>query len=131
MSKSQKRSGDVISLSNGCWVDVYSRTYFAGRLKRIYGPGRIRVGKIGSLIVGPEALAVPAGRNYGVSLRPLRPKQIIPDFDAPRCKGKLKSLEVVHADRGALVQAGRGSGGVGGEIAHPPEPQETADQHHS
>ncbi|HEX4053508.1 MAG TPA: hypothetical protein VHX86_04515 [Tepidisphaeraceae bacterium] len=102
MSKSQKRSDDVPSVPNGCWVDLYSRPYFAGRMKRTYGPGRIRIGQIGSLIVGPEALLVRAGQNGDVSFRPLGPRQIVPDFDISPWKGELKLLEIVHSDKGAI-----------------------------
>ncbi|HUB26739.1 MAG TPA: hypothetical protein VL992_15040 [Tepidisphaeraceae bacterium] len=75
--------------TSGCWVDVYACACFAGKLKRIYGPGRIRIGRVGSLIVGPDARVVAAGAS-------LRPKQLVPDLDAARWKGKLDSFEVQH-----------------------------------
>jgi len=102
MSESRKLANYVISVPNGCWVDLYSGTYFAGRLKRIYGPGRIRVARIGSLIVGPEAWVVPTGRGRGVNLRPFRSRRIIPDLDTLWRKGKLKSLKVVRVNRGPI-----------------------------
>jgi len=67
MSKLRNQPDDAAS---GCWVDLYSSSYFGGRLKRIYGPNYIRVGGTGSLIVGPEASILRAGRNPGVNLRP-------------------------------------------------------------
>jgi hypothetical protein len=73
---------------SGCWVDIYACACFAGKLKRIYGPGRIRVGRVGSLIVGPQARVVAEGAN-------LSPKQVVADVASPRWKGRLKSLEVV------------------------------------
>jgi len=94
MSKLRNQPDDAAS---GCWVDLYSSSYFGGRLKRIYGPNYIRVGGTGSLIVGPEALILRAGRNPGVNLRP---KQIIPDLNTTAWKGKLKSLKVLHMTSG-------------------------------
>jgi hypothetical protein len=89
MSKFKKRAAEVNRFKSGCWVDLYSRTYFAGKLTRIYGPGPIRIARIGSLIVGPEALLIAAERKRGVSLRALRPRQIIADLNAHGWKVKL------------------------------------------
>lgn len=82
-----------IETANGCWVDLYSSSYFRGRLKRIQGPARIHVNGAGSLIVGPEASVMHAGRNCKISLHP---KQIIPDLDDGNWKGKLRSLQVLQ-----------------------------------
>jgi hypothetical protein len=95
MRKSQKRPRKINRASKKCWLDHYSGAFFMGRLKRVYGPARIGVGRIGSLIVGPGALVVPASRNRQTSLRPLLPLQIIPDFATRKREGNLKMLQIV------------------------------------
>ena len=61
------------------WVHIFPEGAFAGRSRRL-GPGQREViRKIGSIIVGPGAIAKVVSRD-GREIMVLRPRQIVADF---------------------------------------------------
>lgn len=75
--------------NEGCWVDVFEKPWFAGKLLRLRGPGRFGpVPRAGSVIVGPNARLIRVGEDPG---DPLQPRQIIPDR-----LGKLKDFQLTR-----------------------------------
>jgi hypothetical protein len=64
---------------NRCWVDVYETAHFKGKLRRLFGPVRIKdLG--GSVIVGPEALVEVQGqRGKRPFMMKLEANRVVPD----------------------------------------------------
>jgi hypothetical protein len=61
------------------WVHVFPKGTFAGRSKRL-GPGQREViRKIGSIIVGPGAMAKVVNHD-GREIMALPPQKVVPDF---------------------------------------------------
>jgi len=63
----------------GCWVHVFRRDTFGGRLRQLSPGDREAVGKVGSVIVGPGARASIIDRNSR-EITGLPPRKVIGDF---------------------------------------------------
>jgi len=66
-----------------CWVDVFESAYFMGRMRRLFGPQKMRQINAKSVIVGPEATIRLSVRSRGKDrVVELAPKRVIPDLAA-------------------------------------------------
>jgi len=86
-----------------CWVDVFERPHFQGRMRRLVGPGDFSplVTERGkwtpaSMIVGPDSAVVcqwqpPSTRDP----RWLRPKGLIPNISQLLAGGTLQSIRIL------------------------------------
>jgi hypothetical protein len=84
----------VDEVCDGCWVDVYDRPWFAGRLRRFRGPAVFRdTGQAGSIVVGPNASLVNLAGGQRVTLKP---KQLVPNL-AERPWGKITGFALNKA----------------------------------
>jgi len=82
---------------SGCWVDIYEKAWFGGRLRRLQGPGQYPTGasrRFGSIIVGPGAKVVHLDRQRCATLPP---RQVVPNLAAGKLRGKLRTFEIVSA----------------------------------
>ena len=61
------------------WVQVFPEDTFSGRSRRLAPGQREAIRKIGSIIVGPGAIAKVVSQD-GREIMVLRPRQIVPDF---------------------------------------------------
>ena len=95
--KSSKAAGGkrfkTIKKVAGCWIDVFEKPWFTGKLKRLRGPGRFGpLNRAGSLIVGPTAKVL----HLDAHNRPaLQPRQIVPELSKPRTDGRLRGFLLV------------------------------------
>ncbi|MGD0390055.1 MAG: hypothetical protein ABSC42_13995 [Tepidisphaeraceae bacterium] len=70
-----------IESSCKCWVDVFEEGYFLGRMRRLFGPRKLRQLQAKSMIVGPRATVLLSVRRRGrESLVKLAGKRVIPDL---------------------------------------------------
>jgi hypothetical protein len=99
--KSPKAAGGksfkVIKKVEGCWIDVFEKPWFTGKLKRLRGPGRFGpLARAGSLIVGPTAKVL----HLDAHNRPaLQPRQIVPELAKPRTGGEFRGFLLVAEGR--------------------------------
>ena len=66
-----------------CWLDVFESSDFEGKMRRYFGPTRLRTLCAGSAIVGPGAVVHLLGRRRGRPITiQLPPKRLIPNLAA-------------------------------------------------
>jgi hypothetical protein len=89
-----------------CWVDVFDRPIFVGRIRRLRGPIPLPIciadGKqwIGSMIVGPGAMAILQWLEGGhLNRLSLKPKQIVAHVKKLGISGKSLRLAILASDR--------------------------------
>ena len=67
--------------SRNCWVDIFEAHDFMGRMRRLFGPRKLRQLQAKSMIVGPRATVLLSVRRRGrESLVKLAGKRVIPDL---------------------------------------------------
>ena len=70
-----------IGISRNCWVDIYEADHFQGRMRRLFGPQKLRRPHAKSIIVGPRATVLLSVRRQGLeSVVKLKAKSVIPDL---------------------------------------------------
>ncbi len=87
----------VNELLDGCWIDVFEKPWFDGKMKRLHGPGRFGpLDEVGSIIVGPAARVM----NVDVPMsQAFKPKQLVPEMTMPKTGGKVKGFVLVAAEK--------------------------------
>jgi hypothetical protein len=62
-----------------CWVDVYETAHFKGKLRRLFGPVRLKA-LGGSIVIGPEAhVEVQGQRGKRPFMMKLEANRVVPD----------------------------------------------------
>ena len=87
--------------TDGCWIDLFEKPWFGGRLRRLRGPAEFNEANLegaepGSMILGPDALVMQIDQK---SLAGFRPRQIIPELDKLSIAGKLKAFHLQRAGK--------------------------------
>ncbi len=84
------------SAQGQCWVDTYELDYFMGKMRRHFGPKKLRQLSAKSVIVGPQAMVVLTVRRRGCdTLVKLPPKKVIPDLAATVRGAKIRNAAVL------------------------------------
>jgi hypothetical protein len=79
-----------------CWVDVYAADYFRGKMRRLFGPQKLRQLSAKSVIVGPHAMVVLTVRRAGKDvLVKLPPRKAIPSLASTVRGAKIRNAAVV------------------------------------
>jgi hypothetical protein len=83
------------SSAKDCWVDVFESTFFMGRMKRVFGPVRLKQVTAASIIVGPKAhLELQVKKNGKPVNLSFEPKKLVPDVAASLSGAQLLSASV-------------------------------------
>jgi len=85
-------------LKQQCWMDLFEKCYFGGRMRRLVGPIRVTPVSAASVIVGPQArvqMVARSGRMKREIVVHLRPKSLVPDLAASLHDATLESAVIV------------------------------------
>jgi hypothetical protein len=83
--------------SSQCWVDIFDGDCFMGRMRRLFGPQKLRQLRAKSVIVGPDVTVVLTVRRQGRdSVVKLSPSKVVPDLAATVRGAKIRNAVVMR-----------------------------------
>ncbi len=78
-----------------CWFDLFDKPYFAGKLRRNFGPVELSGFSAASAVVGPDAVVEIHGHRTGKqAVVRLEPRRVIADLDAVLRGMKIHSAKI-------------------------------------